>query len=57
MRWIGYIEPISVENSKLLHFRLVADLCLCFSKRLDQSLEFIDNINEDRKLLDIFSLL
>ena len=55
MRLIGSSRPISEENSKLPYFRLVVDLCLWFLKRLDQSSEFIDNINEDRKLLDIFA--
>ena len=57
MRWIGYFRPIFVENCKLLHFRLVAALCLWFSKRLNQSWKFIDNINEVRKLLEIFTFL
>ena len=55
MRLIGSFTPISEENSKLPYFRLVVDLCLWFSKRLDQSSEFIGNINEDRKLLEIFA--
>ena len=55
MRLIGSSTPISEENSKLPYFRLVVDLCLWFSKRLDQSSEFIGNINEDRKLLEIFA--
>ena len=55
MRLIGSSRPTSEENSKLPYFRLVVDLCLWFSKRLDQSSEFIDNINEDRKLLEIFA--
>ena len=57
MRWIDNSRPISVENSKLPYFRLVAALCLWFSKRLDQSWEFIDNINEVRKLPEIFYFL
>ena len=57
MKWIGYSRLISEENSKLLYFRLVAALCLWLSKRLDQLWEFIDNINEVRKLLEIFAFL
>ena len=55
MRLICSSRPISEENSKQPYFRLAVYLCLWFSKRLDQSSELIDNINEDTKLLEIFA--
>ena len=57
MRCIGYSKPISVENSRLPNFGLVADLYLYLAKRKDKLWEFMDNINEDRKLIEIFVFL